>query len=167
MMKQLIHFQFEPRQVSSLQMDTLLQAFDLTTISNPALREYCGAVEIRFNHADDSPHPVLNMDLRQFLRVLAKRWGPHSAPFFCEFKTPFMLTYFTAQLDNLLVAEYPDGDDFVVRHRAPELQTLRKIAHEGISKLGRRARMTACEIRRRQDKVSMLFETVFIYPFNF
>ena len=44
MMKQFIHFQFEPGQVSSLQMDALLEAFDLQTISIPALRDYCGSV---------------------------------------------------------------------------------------------------------------------------
>ena len=167
MKKQLIHFQFEPRQVANLQMDALLEAFDPNTIATPALRGFCGAVEIRFNPAADAPHPVLNMKLRQFLRVLARRWGPHSAPFFCELESPFMLMYFTAQLDNLLVAEYAEGDDFVVRHRAPELQALRNLAHVGISKMGRRAGMTAAEIHRRQSKISMLFEIVFHYPFHF
>lgn len=167
MMKQVIHYQFEPRQVAHLQMDALLQAFDLNTMSNPALREFCGAVQIRINHADGGPHPVLNMKLRRFLRVLARRWGSHAAPFFCEYESPFMLMYFTAQLDNLWVAEYAAGDAFVVRHRAPELQRLRGVAHEGISKMGRRAGTTAGGIRRRQAKVSTLFETVFIYPFHF
>jgi len=78
-----------------------------------------------------------------------------------------MLLNFTAQLDSLLVAEYSEGDDFVVRHRAPELQALRNLAHDGILIMGRRAGMTTGEIRQRQNKVSMLFETVFHYPFHF
>lgn len=166
MMKQFIRFQFEPSQVANLGMDTLLEAFDPNTIAIPALRNYCGAVEIRFNHTEDDPHPILNVKLRQFLRVMARRWGPDSAPFFCEFETPFMLMYFTAQLDHLLVAEYAGGKDFIVRHRPPELQALRNRAHEGISRMGRRAGMTAAEVRRRQSKISTLFETVFIYPFH-
>lgn len=166
MMKQFMRFQFEPSQVANLRMDTLLEAFDPNTIATPALRNYCGAVEIRFNLAEDGPHPILNVKLRQFLRVMARRWGPDSAPFFCELESPFILMYFTAQLDHLLVAEYAEGEDFVVRHRPTELQALRNSAQEGISKMGRRAGMTATEMRRQQTKISTLFETVFIYPFH-
>ena len=163
-MKQFIHFRFEARQVASLKMEALLAAFDAKTMSDPGLRHYCSSVVIQFHHLDDAPHPVLNPELRKFLRVLAQRWGPHSAPFFSDLEGPFLLTYFVAQLDHLCVAEYEEDDNFIVRHRPDELEAIRQIALEGILQLGRRAGLSTGEVRRRHRKVANLLSTAFIYP---
>ena len=163
-MKQFIYFQFEARQVASLKMEALLAAFDTNTMSNPGLRHYFGSVVIHFHNPDDAPHPVLNPELRKFLRVLAQRWGPHSAPFFSDLEGPFLLTYFAAQLDHLCVAEYGEVDNFIVRHRPDELEAVRQTALEGILQLGRRAGLSTGEVRRRQRKVANLLSTAFIYP---
>ena len=165
-MKQFIHFQFEARQVASLKMEALLGAFDTKTMSDPGLRHYCGSVVIQFHHPDTAPHPVLNPELRKFMRVLAQRWGPHSAPFFCDVEGPFLRLYFAAQLDHLLVAAYGEDDAVLVRHRPDELETLLRIALEGILQLGRRAGLTTDQIQGGQEKISELFSTAFTYPFQ-
>ena len=165
-MKQLIHFRFEPRQVAGLQMAALLEAFDPNTIATPALGNYCGSVVTQFQYPADAPHPVLIPELRRFLRVLARRWSPHSAPFFCDLKTPFLLMYFAAQLDHLLVAEYAEGSHFIVRHRSAELEALRGTALEGVYQLGRRAGLTTGQIRGRQHRISQRFASAFIYQFH-
>ena len=145
-------------------MEALLTAFDTNTMSDPGLRHYCGSVVIQFHHPEDAPHPVLNPELRKFLRVLAHRWGPHSAPFFCDVEGPFLLTYFAAQLDHLCVAEYGEVDNFIVRHRPDELEAVRQTALEGILQLGQRAGLTTGDVRTRQRKVAKLLSTAFIYP---
>ena len=165
-MKQFIHFRFEERQVASLKMEALLAAFDANTMSDPGLRHYCGSVVIQFHQPDDAPHPVLNPELRKFLRVLAQRWGPHSAPFFSDLEGPFLLTYFVAQLDQLCVAEYEEDDNFIVRHRPDELEAIRQTALEGSLQLGRRAGLTTDQIQGGQQKISELFSTAFTYPFQ-
>ena len=163
-MKQFIHFQFEARQVASLKMEALLGAFDTKTMSDPGLRHYCGSVVIQFHNPDTAPHPVLNPELRKFMRVLAQRWGPHSAPFFSDTGGPFLLIYFAAQLDHLLVAAYGEDDAVLVRHRPDELEALRRIALQGILQLGHRAGLTTDQIQGRQGKISKLFSTAFTYP---
>ena len=165
-MKQFIHFQFEARQVASLKMEALLAAFDTNSMSDPGLRHCCGSVVIQFHHPDDAPYPILNPELRMFLRVLAHRWGPHSAPFFCDVEGPFLRLYFAAQLDHLLVAAYGEDDAVLVRHRPDELETLLRIALEGILQLGRRAGLTTDQIQGGQEKISELFSTAFTYPFQ-
>ena len=165
-MKQLVHFRFEPRQIAGLQMTALLEAFDPNTIATPALRGYCGSVVIRFSHPADGPHPILLPELCRFLRVLARRWGLHSACFFCDFKGPFLLTYFAAQLDHLLVAEYEEGNNFIVRHRPDELEALRRTAFDSVQQLGRRAGLTTGQIQGRQQKISKCISTAFIYPWH-
>jgi hypothetical protein len=147
-------------------MATLLEAYDPNTIAAPALRHHCGSVVIQFNHPADGLHPILLPELRRFLRVLAQRWGPHSAPFFCEMQSPFLLMYFTAQLDHLWVGDYLTKKDFLVRHRPDELESLRQTANAGLQQFGRRAGLTASEIRRRQLRIARLFATVFIYPLH-
>jgi hypothetical protein len=163
-MKQFIHFQFEPQQVASLQREALLAAFDTHKMSDLGLRHYCGSVVIQFNHPDDAPHPVLNPELRKFLRALARRWGPHSAPFFCDVEGPFLLLYFVALLEHLCVAESAGGGDLLVWHRTDELAALRRTALVGIEQLGCRAGLRAGEIRERQRKVAKLLSTAFIHP---
>ena len=163
-MKQFIYFQFEARQVASLKMEALLAAFDTNTMSNPGLRHYFGSVVIHFHNPDDAPHPVLNPELRKFMRVLAQRWGPHSAPFFCDLEGPFLRKYFAAQLDHLLVAAYREDDAVLVQHRPDELEALRRTALEGILRMGRRAGLTTDQIQGRQGEISNRFSTAFPYP---
>ena len=61
-MKPTIFFQFEPWQLANLNMDSLLEAFDASTIAVPSLSGFCGVVEVRFSHTDGVAHPILNMD---------------------------------------------------------------------------------------------------------
>jgi hypothetical protein len=145
-------------------MAALLEAFDPNTIATPALGNYCGSVVIQFQFAAEAPHPLLIPELRRFLRVLARRWGPHSAPFFCDLKTPFLLMYYAAQLDHLLVAEYAEGDHFIVQHRSAELEALHSTALYGVQQLGRRAGLTTGQIRARQLRISRHVASAFIYP---
>ena len=96
--------------------------------------------------------------------MLAQRWGPHSAPFFCDAEGPFLRIYFAAQPDHLLVATYGEDDAVLVRHRPDELEALRRIALPGILQLGRRAGLTTNQIQGRQGEISKLFSTAFTYP---
>ena len=163
-MKQFIHFAYESRQIARLQLDVLLQVFDPGRIAIPALRDYCGAVVIRFDLPAGAPHPLLNLEIRRFLRVMGRRWGPGSAPFFCETNGEFLPLYFAAQLEHLQIVTYAANDQVAMRHRPQELQTLSRISLAGIRHLGLRAGMTEDEIHRRQAEVSTIFSEVFRNP---
>ena len=165
-MKPTIFFQFEPWQLANLNMDSLLEAFDASTIAVPSLSGFCGVVEVRFSHTDGVAHPILNMDLRRFLRVMATRWGPHSAPFFCKCDNSFLWLYWAAQLDHLVIIQRESNERVEIRHKPDELEALHRIAQEGIFLLGNRAGMTADKIRHRQETILKFLSAAFRNPLS-
>jgi hypothetical protein len=158
------YFRFEKRQVDRLEMDVLLEVFNVEQISNYALGEYFGAVQIEFGgYTRQDPHPILVPELRQFLRHLAKRWGPGSAVFFTEWHSPFLLLYLTAQLDNLKILERPSTDEFVLFHRPEELVAVEQAAFAGLEKLVRRAGLSASVMDEHQKIISKLLAGMFCH----
>lgn len=163
-MKQKVLIQFEPRQVVNFQMDNLLAFFNPNRIASAGLRDCEGILTIRFNYPSGNLYPLLIPNLRRFLRVMGRRWGPGSAPFFCETNGEFLPLYFAAQLEHLQIVTYAANDRLVVRHHPPELKTLSRVSLAGIRHLGLRAGMTGDEIHRRQADVSTIFSEVFRNP---
>jgi hypothetical protein len=156
------YFRFEKRQVARLEMGVLLELFDAEQISNYALGEYFGAVQIGFGgYSRHDPHPMLDPELRLFLRGLGERWQPSAAAFFCQFDSPFLWLYFTAQLDHLIIREHPGTSDLVVFHRAEELAALQHMTLSGLEPLGRRAGLAAPVIMKKQEILSQLFSGLF------
>jgi len=136
-------------------MEALLAAFDTNSMSDPGLRHCCGSVVIQFHHPDDAPYPILNPNY-----VCSARAG---TPLGTTFRAVFLrrrrsipAAVFAAQLDHLLVAAYGEDDAVLVRHRPDELETLLRIALEGILQLGRRAGLTTDQIQGGQEKISEL-----------
>ena len=166
-MKQKVLIQFEPRQVVNLQMDSLLAFFNPNRIASAGLRDCAGILTIRFNHPSGDLHPLLIPDLRYFLRVLGRRWGVGSAPYFSEPGGDFLPLYFAAQLEQLHVLTFAAHHRLAVRHNPQELEALRRGALAGVEHIGRRALMPAGEIQSLQDEISGLFARAFRNPIHF
>ena len=161
------YFRFERRQVERLEMDGLLEMFNVEQISNYSLGEYFGAVQIEFGgYSWHDPHPILVPEMRQFLRILAKRWGPGSAAFFIEWHSPFLLLYFAAQLDHLNIIERPTTDEFILFHRPEELAAVKKNTFTGLEKLVLRAGLGASVMAEREQILSKLLAGMFCHQWQ-
>ena len=161
------YFRFEKRQVDRLEMDVLLEVFNVEQISNYSLGEYFNAVQIEFGgYTQNDLHPILIPELRQFLTILAKRWGPGSAAFFTEFHSPFLLLYFTAHLEHLKIFERPATDEFVVFHRPEELAALEQTTLMGLEKLARRAGLGPLVMAERRQILSKLLAGMFCHQWQ-
>ena len=149
-----IQFTFDrTRHIEPCQFSGLLQAFDADVMTPIGLRQYYGTLQILFHgYAGEPRLPFVIPELRSFLQQLRRAWP--FAPWFCDLGNSFISLECMAHVDNFTVVERAESDELQFHMKTAELQRYVGESQRLIQRVGRKAGMTATEIKRRQRELA-------------
>lgn len=151
---------FERRHIQEQEFQILLEAFDPQKMTPEGLALYVGSLRVTISGYDADLSPIRVPELRTFLQALVKQWGLPAAIHFCNFESSFFTMLLLSQFSRLLVVEHDRKNEMIAFCRREELEPFALKAVQGLWEIGRRARLKAAVIKRREEQLlDALFTT--------